>query len=788
MSEGTAAGRPWGGTGPEQPAGAAAQEHGRKPYSVTSGTATDGTTTPEEPDGEDDTDQEAFEETLGTVRGVVLDASRKPAAGARVQVLGPALREDQVAETVCNATGEFVLTRLPTAPASITLAASWRGLSSRATRCDARQNAGDQPWVELLLESASMLRVTVQDPDARPIPAAKVFVQDTAGRLTLAQALTDEMGEAAFDTVPLGSVLVLAEKIGYAPPAYASQSAGRKELVVAADQPAAALLTLERTASVTGTVVAPSGTPVADASVFVRMLTPSGLQSTASSTPLTRTDQDGHFTLTEAPETRIDLCAVRYGQGMSAWTPSLPGQQQARSVTLTLLPAQGITGTVRDSRNRPVQGAIVSFGMTDPLYHFLPAWRSAVTAADGAFAVQGLPAIDGVLEAKLGEDTGKRTLTADDVSARVPVDLVLGDQEQLEWNGYVITPQGAIATTPSVRLHGPGGVILRSATVEDDGFFTLRLTGPGPWTVSIAAPGAAPLLRQVTRDGFAAPENIVLSNGATLVIPVSVDLPAEAIPAGTTLTTTLTFRDVPKPPFVHTQTATLVPDMNVTFPGLTPGIYLCELVPRDLAARSFTVRVNDMAAPQAMSNSVAVTLGGIVQGRVVTPAGQVMPGAIVRVDGASIPRTTTEQDGTFALFGVPPGQRRLRAATADSYGLSAPLTVTSGGVLAAADIVLDQEQTPVAHQTTMKISIGIGWRERDGHWEVGHVAPDSSAAAAALRAGDILTAADGVPAQEWSREQLLNAMSGEPGTSVALTLERDGTAFTVRLERQVVDE
>ena len=80
-----------------------------------------------------------------------------------------------------------------------------------------------------------------------------------------------------------------------------------------------------------------------------------------------------------------------------------------------------------------------------------------------------------------------------------------------------------------------------------------------------------------------------------------------------------------------------------------------------------------------------------------------------------------------------------------------------------------QEKPP--HPGIVGIQLGAGGDIR----AVIGVMPNTPAAAAGIQAGDYILTVDGVNVATFDREDLVNAISGEPGTQVVLALQRAGS-------------
>ncbi|RMH15391.1 MAG: TonB-dependent receptor [Acidobacteria bacterium] len=89
----------------------------------------------------------------------------------------------------------------------------------------------------------------------------------------------------------------------------------------------------------------------------------------------------------------------------------------------------------------------------------------------------------------------------------------------------------------------------------------------------------------------------------------------------------------------------------------------------------------------ALAAPLAADGGGVLSGRVLTPAGEPASGAVVRLVDLHRQVTTTD-DGLFRFDGVPPGEYLLEALS-ERYGTGAATAVVAGGETTAVDILLD---------------------------------------------------------------------------------------------------
>ncbi|RKD22088.1 hypothetical protein BEP19_13545 [Ammoniphilus oxalaticus] len=82
--------------------------------------------------------------------------------------------------------------------------------------------------------------------------------------------------------------------------------------------------------------------------------------------------------------------------------------------------------------------------------------------------------------------------------------------------------------------------------------------------------------------------------------------------------------------------------------------------------------------------------------------------------------------------------------------------------------------------------VGIVVGDEQGIFTIYEVYPGSPAEVAGIRAGDQLRAVDGLSVSGQAFETVMSQVSGLEGTSVSLTLSRDGQSYTVQLERAMM--
>jgi protocatechuate 3,4-dioxygenase beta subunit len=251
-------------------------------------------------------------------------------------------------------------------------------------------------------------------------------------------------------------------------------------------------ITLARGAFIDGVVrESTTGAPVPEATVEAREESRSAIASRSNpdlGVVRTKTDTKGRFRLEGLATGLHTVTAFARAVGR-AEKRSVPS---GRPIEITLVPGGGVSGTVTDSKGKPVEGAAV---------RALPAlpgnWVSLVTRSDagGSFAFHGAP-----------PGTYRVVATAPEFAAGI-VETVIVERDG-ETRADVVLPAASSVRGRLMAAAGKptrGSVALREiagepapdaiadefvAEASDDGLFNLRV-GPGSHVVEAGAPGFA---------------------------------------------------------------------------------------------------------------------------------------------------------------------------------------------------------------------------------------------------------------------------------------------------------
>jgi protocatechuate 3,4-dioxygenase beta subunit len=353
----------------------------------------------------------------------------------------------------------------------------------------------------LRVRNGESIRIVVQDELGSPVAGAKVSARGTAGILLSVAGVTGEDGGADLSGFPKNATIAFDVKAkGFLPAHESSLDLDASPYVVK----------LARGAAIAGTVRDADGQPVEGAEV--------GITGEKSDRPrVEHTDAKGAFVFDG-----VDDGVWRVTAHATGFAPSDPAEVEVREhhsasgVTLTLEPAEGLSGRVVDGAGTPIAGARVRLVPSAPDHDLdgLTPVAEATSGADGAYQVRAAASPDAWLVAtKPG--FGPCALRAPDASAHAG-ELVL-----------------TLTDPASVVVHLPQGTRANRIVRVTDGAGVGRVAGTGgasEVTLSDLAPGrgiaalvggserAVPLVARetadVTLDAAAGVEGRVTFEGA----------------------------------------------------------------------------------------------------------------------------------------------------------------------------------------------------------------------------------------------------------------------------------
>jgi RNA polymerase sigma factor (sigma-70 family) len=617
----------------------------------------------------------------GTIRleGQVIDEHEAPVGGARVAIdANPAI------VVTTEADGSFVV----------------EGLIPRDYRLEATAGEGyagpvrlrvserTEP-VTLRLARAGVVEVVVTAAaGGKPVAGAEVELRST---LTW-QATTDGKGVARLAGIGAVWAPLVVRAAGFAPGALMLSTSGDPAA------PARIAVALSGGAAIAGRVVDEAGTPIGGARVVAI--------SAAEPFPVVDVRRDG---VTTRPDGSFEIPHVAAGtwrltasHGDHAPATSAPltvdGTSARTGVELVVAAGGIVRGEVRDAGGQPVAAAEVSVVVRGHLEW--RARRSAFTAADGTFAIAGLPRR--ALDVVAAHDAGASAIAAVDLAARREqrVELVLDVTGRIAGTvvdragepvgdaQVIAEPQwtGDVADRAAWSVRG-----IREAVTDQGGAFTFTGLPDGTYRLRAARPGASEAALSLSPAIIARPG----SDTVRLVIPRDGRITGKVAlgDGGAPLRFAIAIGGTHPRPFSTADGA-----FAVTAPGGTHAVVI--------SGPGFVTRtLDDVAIAEAKDTdlgTITVTRGRSIHGRVLDEGGapvakaRVAAGTLLTGGGAELyiadesigaRDTETDEDGRFTLDGFGPAAITVVAGKQDT-GRSPSIRIPPGDDSAALELVL----------------------------------------------------------------------------------------------------
>ncbi|MGH9885715.1 MAG: carboxypeptidase regulatory-like domain-containing protein, partial [bacterium] len=416
----------------------------------------------------------------------------------------------------------------------------------------------------------------------------------------------------------------------------------------------------------------------------------------------------------------------------------------------------------------------------DPVLESLPEWKSG---ADGRFTFQ---AADGaVLEASRGALRGWARIDRG-VLIMKTLTIRLGHPPPRDATitGRVRDAAGAPLAEAMVRAQ-PSEYYSTSPTVVTttgpDGRFTLAGVDRAQYDLTAEAAdhlkGALENVRGGSRD-----VDLALDPGQAISGQV-VDRYSAPVPSFT-----LTVQRIEGLARAHVTTLSLIDPQGHFTVRVAKGDY--DLV----ASATDHVRTTVQAAAGAGGVRIVLDSGAILRGRITAEDGTPVGNAFVGVQSGrggprtpmAVPIASTRGDGTFELVGLGPGALGLEVFSPGFARQTVELPAVGADGARPPVAVALAPGGPTFDRPRAENSAGIGVQIMpygDGLRIVG-VLPGSGAEAAGLVVGDQIVAINGVPVAGMGIVAATDRIRGAVGTSVMLTLRREGHDVVRAVERR----
>lgn len=348
---------------------------------------------------------------------------------------------------------------------------------------------------------------TVQATGGSSIPTASVSVFNMKDWPRFSEDVpVTSTGRFDIETVPFCSVCLKASAPGF--------MTKLTDVIQVADASIEGVdITLDPGGEVRGTVVDPSGRPVAGANVKAVVFIAMGNAVQEQPMAETTSNDEGEFVMTDLPSDWVKFAAIKEGFSQGTKTVQiLPGKEQ-RGVILTLGYSHFIAGRITNPEGTPVSGLQVWAYQMDDM-----ATESHMTATDedGSYRVEDLRDLPLMLSLKHPdyEDKAIGDLAVD----RDDADFVMERTGEIGFIGHVVEWK----TEKAVRNFNVSVSRGYHADKDPENPGRFVLTGGSyvtrPW-VQIEAPGYAPLEQLVPFDSSVQTppeENLKMGPGGTL--------------------------------------------------------------------------------------------------------------------------------------------------------------------------------------------------------------------------------------------------------------------------------
>jgi protocatechuate 3,4-dioxygenase beta subunit len=415
-------------------------------------------------------------------------------------------------------------------------------------------------------------------------------------------------------------------------------------------------------ASVSGTVLGPDGKPLAGAQVVFRAYR-------TGNTTLRVTDQAGVFTLD------LDTARTGDGEGLGTICAVAPGFAIGGDIlvnkvafVLKLAPACTLHGGVTDGKGAPVAGASVRVeyvaDRAGDTYTRIPvefAPRFAATSdASGQWAIAGIPAACrvGML---LDDARFARIIFTVDIPPDAPPVVALTAKPGVAVSGRVLAPDGKPAEGVKVSLYPApqqhADTYGQGAT-DSNGTYHLDRLLPGAYLLSTNDPQLRWLsppehALTVSDSAVASVPDITLQTGALITGSVVDDASGEKL------------SDVQL--IMRNNNTTQNPDVVITMDGrynyrAAPASYALEIPSLPLGYLKAPAVEVTVRAGETRTVEIRLKKGLTLTGRIVDELGNPVPGAMASLTVANNSFSfTAEQDGHFAIAGLPAGKAEIHS-------------------------------------------------------------------------------------------------------------------------------
>lgn len=482
------------------------------------------------------------------------------------------------------------------------------------------------------------------------------------------------------------------------------------------------------------------------------------------------TDRHGGFRVTGVPPGHVQVVARHAGRASASTARLYVASGAVRDdIELVLLPAGSLRVVVRDERGAGVEAVLVEARSDRE-----PFPRVALTDDRGELALDGLAGEVTVTATPRGRPAVRAAVTVSP-GERTEIELAL-EGELHTLSGRVVDEDGypVPAVTLGVVSLRAGAPHRRTFFAAADGTFALSELPAPPWRVEASDPRYAPAAIDVLSSAGEA--RVVLARGARVTGSVLDDARGGPLGARVTLE-----RDALPPEVLETRAG----EDGFAFARVRAGRWRLRIEAEDHLSFERDVEVVDRGrGPDDLDlDPIRLAGAGRLEGTVVDALGATVARARVFVDEG--PSTETDARGEFVLRGLSAGTMIARAShPAAGEGETGTVRVLAGRETPGLVVRLSERFDPerAASLPGRRRGVAVIVASARGAVRVQHVVPESRAARAGLREGDVLESIDDVAPESGAHATRL--LRGAPGVPAIVAVRRGEERGVLVVERE----
>jgi hypothetical protein len=212
-----------------------------------------------------------------------------------------------------------------------------------------------------------------------------------------------------------------------------------------------------------------------------------------------------------------------------------------------------------------------------------------------------------------------------------------------------------------------------------------------------------------------------------------------------------------------------------------------------------------IASPPGQARTAVRAAAGTTDVRIVIGSGATLRGTVISSDDRApiaeafvapetmdsgpktrpaLPVTSTRSDGTFELTGIAAGPLGIQVHARGYDTKVEELEAASHGAVLGPITIELSRSSPAERRGTDLIGIGVRLMRDGDAMLIVSVLPNSGALDAGLLVGDRIIAVDGLPVATLEVDVVVARIRGPAGTTVTLTLQRDGHSVQLVVDRR----